>query len=195
MTNARPGDAARPDRRVPRRRRGHPDRDGSGPGAPGARTSRRRSCPSFFYTSDWGLPVLAGVVGLLVLLAVAFALAAPKGTWLKGRLEPHVASHKRQVVKRERESRKMALFAPLFKATESVFGKFRHVEEARPDPPAGRPAAEDRRVRLHHAGGRPRRRASSRRSSSRPCLGYRARRRRRRRPSPTSSCCTRPRSA
>jgi len=80
--------------------------------------------PSFFYTSDWGLPVLAGVVGLLALLAVAFALAAPKGTWLKGRLEPHVASHKRQVVKRERESRKMALFMPLFKATESVFGKF-----------------------------------------------------------------------
>jgi tight adherence protein B len=56
---------------------------------------------------------------------VAFALAAPKGTWLKGRLEPHVASHKRQVVKRERESRKMAFFVPLFKATESVFGKFR----------------------------------------------------------------------
>jgi tight adherence protein B len=81
--------------------------------------------PSFFYTSDWGLPVLAGVVGLLALLAVAFALAAPKGTWLKGRLEPHVASHKRQVVKRERESRKMAFFVPLFKATESVFGKFR----------------------------------------------------------------------
>jgi tight adherence protein B len=81
--------------------------------------------PSFFYTSDWGLPVLAGVVGLLALLAVAFALAAPKGTWLKGRLEPHVASHKRQVVKRERESRKMAVFMPLFKATESVFGKFR----------------------------------------------------------------------
>ena len=81
--------------------------------------------PSFFYTSDWGLPVLAGVVGLLALLAVAFALAAPKGTWLKGRLEPHVASHKRQVVKRERESRKMAFFMPLFKATESVFGKFR----------------------------------------------------------------------
>jgi tight adherence protein B len=81
--------------------------------------------PSFFYTSDWGLPVLAGVVGLLALLAVAFALAAPKGTWLKGRLEPHVASHKRQIVKRERESRKMAFFMPLFKATESVFGKFR----------------------------------------------------------------------
>jgi hypothetical protein len=29
--------------------------------------------------------VLAGVVGLLALLAVAFALAAPKGSWLKGR--------------------------------------------------------------------------------------------------------------
>jgi len=81
--------------------------------------------PDFFYTSDWGLPVLAGVVGLLALLAMAFALAAPKGSWLKGRLEPHVAYHNRQVVKRERESRKVALLAPLFKATESVFGQLR----------------------------------------------------------------------
>ncbi|HEX5469066.1 MAG TPA: type II secretion system F family protein [Gaiellaceae bacterium] len=81
--------------------------------------------PDFFYTSDWGLPVLAGVVGLLALLAVAFALASPRGTWLKGRLEPHVASGRRQAAKRERESRKIALFAPLFRATESVFGQFR----------------------------------------------------------------------
>ena len=70
--------------------------------------------------------MLAGVVGLLALLAVAFALAAPKGTWLKGRIQPHVQSHKRQVVKREGESRKVAIFMPLFKATESLFGHFRH---------------------------------------------------------------------
>jgi len=44
--------------------------------------------PDFFYTSDWGLPVLAGVVGLLALIAAAFVLAAPKGTWLRGRLDP-----------------------------------------------------------------------------------------------------------
>ncbi|MEO8290697.1 MAG: type II secretion system F family protein [Gaiellaceae bacterium] len=82
--------------------------------------------PDFFYTSDWGLPVLAGVVGLLALLAFAFVLAAPKGAWLKGRLEPHVASGKHQVIKRERDSRKVALFAPLLLATEKIFGNLRH---------------------------------------------------------------------
>jgi tight adherence protein B len=124
MTNARPGDQLELTVEFP----GGDDvtQTVTAPGqAPPAPKGASPVLPSFFYTSDWGLPVLAGVVGLLALLAVAFALAAPKGTWLKGRIEPHTASHKRQVVKRERESRKVALFAPLFKATESVFGKFR----------------------------------------------------------------------
>jgi tight adherence protein B len=125
MTNARPGDQLELTVSFP----GGDDVNATvvAPGqAPPAPKGASPVLPSFFYTSDWGLPVLAGVVGLLALLAVAFALAAPKGTWLKGRIEPHTASHKRQVVKRERESRKMAFFMPLFKATESVFGKFRH---------------------------------------------------------------------
>jgi tight adherence protein B len=124
MTNARPGDQLELTVEFP----GGDDvtQTVTAPGqAPPAPKGASPVLPSFFYTSDWGLPVLAGVVGLLALLAVAFALAAPKGSWLKGRIEPHTASHKRQVVKRERESRKVALFAPLFKATESVFGKFR----------------------------------------------------------------------
>jgi len=125
MTNARPGDQLELTVKFP-------GGDAitkavTAPGlAPPAPAGPSPVLPDFFYTSDWGLPVLAGVVGLLTLLAVAFVLAAPKGTWLKGRLEPHVASHKRQVVKRERESRKVALFMPLFRATESVFGQFRH---------------------------------------------------------------------
>jgi tight adherence protein B len=94
--------------------------------APVAPTQPSPLLPDFFYTSDWGLPVLAGVVGLLALLAGAFALAAPKGTWLKGRLEPHVADQRRQVMKRERERQKVALLAPLFRATEAVFGHSRH---------------------------------------------------------------------
>jgi tight adherence protein B len=125
MTNARPGDQLELTVKFP----GGDDvtQTVTAPGqAPPAPKGPSPVLPSFFYTSDWGLPVLAGVVGLLALLAVAFALAAPKGTWLKGRIEPHTASHNRQVVKREGESRKVAFFAPLFKATESVFGKFRH---------------------------------------------------------------------
>ena len=54
--------------------------------APAADPKPSPLLPEFFYTSDWGLPVLAGVVGLLVLVGAAFLLAAPKGQWLKGRL-------------------------------------------------------------------------------------------------------------
>ena len=125
MTNARPGDQLELTVKFPGG--DSTTQTVTAPGeAPPAPEGPSPVLPAFFYTSDWGLPVLAGVVGLLALLAVAFALAAPRGTWLKGRLAPHVQSHKRQVVKRERESRKVALFAPLFKATESVFGQFRH---------------------------------------------------------------------
>jgi tight adherence protein B len=81
--------------------------------------------PDFFYTSDWGLPVLAGVVGLLALIAFAFAFASPKGTWLRGRLDPHVASTRTKALKREREGKRLAMFTGLFKATESVLGNLK----------------------------------------------------------------------
>jgi tight adherence protein B len=90
--------------------------------APPAAAKPSPLLPAFFYTSDWGLPVLAGVIGLLALLATAFALAAPKGTWLRSRLDPHVASAKHSALKRQREERKFNAFAGLFKATEGVFG-------------------------------------------------------------------------
>jgi tight adherence protein B len=69
--------------------------------------------------------VVAGVVGLLALIAAAFVLAAPKGAWLRGRLEPHVASTRQKALKQEREGKRFALFSGLFKATESVFGNLR----------------------------------------------------------------------
>jgi len=81
--------------------------------------------PDFFYTSDWGLPVLAGVVALLVLIAAAFALASPKGTWLRGRLDPHVAATRTKALKREREGKRSAMFSGVFKATESLFGNLK----------------------------------------------------------------------
>jgi tight adherence protein B len=78
--------------------------------------------PEFFYTSDWGLPILAGVIGLLALIAAAFALAAPKGTWLRGRLDPHIAAAKTAAIKREREGKRFSALSPLFKVTETLFG-------------------------------------------------------------------------
>jgi tight adherence protein B len=81
--------------------------------------------PDFFYTSDWGLPVLAGVVGLLALIAFAFAFASPKGTWLRSRLDPHVASPRTKALKREREGKRFAMLTGLFRATESVMGNLK----------------------------------------------------------------------
>ena len=81
--------------------------------------------PDFFYTSDWGLPVLAGVVALLALIAAAFALASPKGTWLRGRLDPHVAAPRTKALKRAREGKRFAMFSGLFRATEGLFGNLK----------------------------------------------------------------------
>jgi tight adherence protein B len=80
--------------------------------------------PEVFYDSEWGGLLLAGVVGVLVLLAAALAFAAPKGTWLRGRLEPHVGETRR-AVKAPREGRRFALFAGVFRSTERVFGNLR----------------------------------------------------------------------
>jgi tight adherence protein B len=94
--------------------------------APSAAAKPSPLLPDFFYTSDWGLPVLAGVVALLALIAAAFALASPKGTWLRGRLDPHVAATRTKALKREREGKRFTLFSGLFKATESLFGNLKH---------------------------------------------------------------------
>jgi len=94
--------------------------------APSATAKPSPLLPDFFYTSDWGLPVLAGVVALLALIAAAFALASPKGTWLRGRLDPHVAATRTKALKREREGKRFAMFSGLFKATESLFGNLKH---------------------------------------------------------------------
>jgi len=94
--------------------------------APSATAKPSPLLPDFFYTSDWGLPVLAGVVALLALVAAAFALASPKGTWLRGRLDPHVAATRTKALKREREGKRFAMFSGLFKATESLFGNLKH---------------------------------------------------------------------
>jgi tight adherence protein B len=94
--------------------------------APSAAAKRSPLLPDFFYTSDWGLPVLAGVVALLALIAAAFALASPKGTWLRGRLDPHVAATRTRALKQEREGKRFNLFSGLFKATEGLLGNLKH---------------------------------------------------------------------
>ena len=79
--------------------------------------------PEQFFGSAWGQAAFASLVGVIVLLACAFLFASPKGTWLKGRLAPHVAE-KRRAVKRARGER-LALAAGLFRATENVLGNLK----------------------------------------------------------------------
>jgi tight adherence protein B len=82
----------------------------------------RGRLPEQFFGSAWGQAAFALVVGLLVLVAAAFLLAAPKGSWLKGRLAPHVIE-KRRGPKAPRGDR-LAVASGLFKATENTLGKF-----------------------------------------------------------------------
>ncbi len=78
--------------------------------------------PEQFFGSFWGQAAFAAVIGLVIFLAGAFAFASPRSAWLKGRLEPHVATQRR-VKQRGRERLKIA--AGLFYATENALGKFK----------------------------------------------------------------------
>jgi tight adherence protein B len=79
--------------------------------------------PDVFYKSAWGSQLLAGTVGLIILLACIFLFAAPKGAWLRGRLKPHVAAAERDR-RRSSEAERLAFASPVFKATEHAFAKF-----------------------------------------------------------------------
>ena len=78
--------------------------------------------PEQFFGSFWGQAAFAAVIGLVIFMAAAFAFASPRSAWLKGRLEPHVATQRR-VKQRGRERLKIA--AGLFYATENALGKFK----------------------------------------------------------------------
>jgi tight adherence protein B len=78
--------------------------------------------PEQFFGTLWGQAAFAVLVGLIVLLAAAFAVASPRSAWLKGRLEPHVGTQRR-AKRTGRERLKIA--AGLFHATENALGKFK----------------------------------------------------------------------
>ncbi len=80
--------------------------------------------PERFLEGWWGPLLLGGGVALLVLVAAVLAFAAPRGSWLRSRLAPHVFERERDV-KRRREGERMAFAASLFHATEQTFGHLR----------------------------------------------------------------------
>jgi tight adherence protein B len=76
--------------------------------------------PASAWSSRLAVFALAGAVGLLVLLATAFALAARHGDWLTARLAPHLGpTARRGKSRRRREGR--SLLRGLFAGTEQAF--------------------------------------------------------------------------
>jgi tight adherence protein B len=96
------------------------------PGIPAPTVEAPKSSPllpDVFYKSAWGSQLLALTVGLIILLACIFLFTAPKGSWLRGRLKPHVAAAERDR-RRTQESERLAFASPIFRATEHAFAKF-----------------------------------------------------------------------
>lgn len=79
--------------------------------------------PEQFFGTFWGQAAFAVLVGLTILIAAGFAFASPRGAWLKGRLEPHVATRRRSARPTGRKRLQMA--AGLFHATENALGSFK----------------------------------------------------------------------
>jgi tight adherence protein B len=78
--------------------------------------------PEHFFGTFWGQAAFAAVIGLIVLLAAGLVFARPRSTWLKSRLEPHVATQRRV---KETGRQRLRIAAGLFHATENALGKFK----------------------------------------------------------------------
>ena len=77
--------------------------------------------PRAFLHGTWGAVAIGGAVAFLVLLAAVLAFAAPRGSWLKARLSPHVGE-KEQTLRRAQDRDRLAMASGLFRATERSFG-------------------------------------------------------------------------
>jgi tight adherence protein B len=78
--------------------------------------------PKAFLESSWAPQVLALVTAILVLVACAFLFSAPKGTWVRARLAPHLGSKKRNA-RQAGDRQRLSFVSVLFKATEQALGK------------------------------------------------------------------------
>jgi tight adherence protein B len=94
--------------------------------------------PSAFYSALGGL-VFTLIIAFLVLTAGGLALAGGTGSWVKGRLAPHLEGGPSRGRRREKGER-LAAFAGLFRVTEQTFGHRRlwkkiHLKLERADVP------------------------------------------------------------
>jgi len=91
------------------------------PGTDGARANDPL-VPESIYQA--GTPAMALFVGLLVLLAGTFGLAAARGERLRKRLAPHLGEHAPRA-KRKQERQRLAMFSSLFRLTEEAFSHWK----------------------------------------------------------------------
>ncbi|HZO97091.1 MAG TPA: VWA domain-containing protein [Gaiellaceae bacterium] len=84
--------------------------------------------PSLLPGRVWASPVMplavALLVGLLVLLAVAFAFASQQGRWVRARLAPHLSQTRRAAASHRKRERR-SLLRGLFTATDGALANVR----------------------------------------------------------------------
>jgi tight adherence protein B len=83
--------------------------------------------PKSFYSSTLGTLAVSGAAGLLVLLGFAFVLFGRRATWVRERLEPHVAASRPQKKRRTRRER-FSMFQSLVRTTERALGSVRQLQ-------------------------------------------------------------------
>ena len=121
LTAARPGDALRLQARVP-----HAGSAAASVSLPAGLYSEAPAdkpsslLPRSLYDGP-GTFVIGLAVGLLILLAYAFFLAAREGLWLTRRLQPHLAGIAKDTKRRQRDKR-LSGFRNILRATEETFG-------------------------------------------------------------------------
>jgi tight adherence protein B len=118
VTAASPGDAVH--LRVSINPEGAASADTTIPNSFAAATPHGGGLPDPFYSALGGL-VLTLFVAFLVLTAAGLAFTGGSGSWVKGRLAPHVEGGPRSRRRREKGER-LAAFAGLFRVTEQTFG-------------------------------------------------------------------------
>ena len=92
--------------------------------ATGTATGDDGLLPASFYESTIGSLFIALLAGALVFVALGFARKAKRGSWLRGRLAPHVEKYAVAKTGKDKQQR-LAAAAELFQATERSFGHLR----------------------------------------------------------------------
>jgi tight adherence protein B len=95
------------------------------PGAAATPQAPSRLLPAFAY-SPAGTAVVAGAVGLLVLLAVCFWFASRRGGRVRARIEPHLGTSARKARRRRQSS--AAARARIAETIEHAFGSLRQFQ-------------------------------------------------------------------